>query len=105
MNTEYILTEAFPTNIDGVNCQQAPKYLLKSMEVLGSNGNRFTRNNLITWMRDNLSNTEYIRYTSNIRSENNLRTYWNLAHKYHSNNNNTPHNACIQNFDTFYSEV
>ena len=102
MNTEYILTESFPTNIDEENCQQAPKYLLKGMEELGKNGNRFTRRNLLQWMEENINNPEYIRYTSNIRGINNLKTYWNLAKKYHSDENHTPHNARILNFDTFY---
>ena len=34
MNTEYILTESFPTNIDEENCQQGPKYLLKGTQKI-----------------------------------------------------------------------
>ena len=105
MNTRYKLTREMPNDIDVVHCQPASRYLLKGMEQLGSNGTSFTRKDLIQWMEDNLDDPQYNSYTSNIRSKKNLKNYWNLARMYRSNNNNTPHNARILNFDTFYREV
>ena len=105
MNTQYTITEPFPRDIDNVPCQPVSKYLLAAMREVNNNNNYFTRDDLITWMRENRYNPLYRNYSKGIRSENNLKNHWTNAHKNRSDENHIPHNSRILNIQTFYEPI
>jgi hypothetical protein len=105
MNTHYTITDSFPRDIDNVPCQPTPKFLLTAIREVYNTNNYFTRAEVNTWMIENINNPLYEDYNGGIRSENNLKNYWNNAHKNMNDENHSPHNSRILNFQTFYEPI
>ena len=105
MNTHYTITSSFPRDIDNVPCQPAPKFLLTAIREVYNTNNYFTRNEVNSWMVENMNNPLYENYNSGISSDKNVKKYWNLAHKNLSDQNHTPHNSRILNIQSFYAPL
>ena len=89
------ISRSFPKDIDSVICQPQPKYLLTSMKEVSNIHGYFTRKLLIDWMIENKDNELYRSFNKNVKSNNNITKYWNLAH-------NKNHNARILDFKEYY---
>ena len=74
------ISRSFPKEIDSVICQPQPKYLLTSMKEVSNIHGYFTRKLLIDWMIENKDNEVYRSFNKNVKSNNNITKYWNLAH-------------------------
>ena len=86
-NDTFNLTEIFnETNIDNLNIQEAPKFLLRSMKNIpkDNNGN-FKYSDLLNFMINNHTNKKYYR-GSGIKSEKNIYLYWNYANSHRTAN-------------------
>ena len=77
-------------DIDTINCQEAPKFLLRSMYELSKNGGSFKYIELLNFMKSNYNNELYYK-GHGIRSLKNIDYYWRYA-------KSDFHNARIPNF-------
>jgi hypothetical protein len=87
----------YDTDIDHLNIQEAPKFLLRSMKNVKKDINgHFKYINLVTHMIDNRSNPEYYQGRG-IKSEKNIYLYWNYARSHKTAN--------IPGFERYFIQV
>lgn len=87
----------YDTDIDNLNIQEAPKFLLRSMKnVEKDNNGHFKYINLVTYMIDNCSNREYYQGRG-IRSKKNIYLYWNYAKSHKTAN--------VPGFERYFIQV
>lgn len=81
------------TDIDNLQIQEAPKYLLRCMKQIGNNNIVFTYEDLVLYMKVNKDTILY-KGKNKIKSIKNIENYWNYAKSHKT--------AYIPNFDDYY---
>lgn len=81
------------TDIDNLQIQEAPKYLLRCMKQLGNNNTIFTYEDLVLYMKVNKDTVLY-KGKNKIKSNKNIENYWNYAKSHKT--------AYIPKFDDYY---
>ena len=95
LSQEISLTTEFTKNTpEELNCQPAPKLLLRSMWELGKENKKFTYSTLVNFMIRNKNNRDYYKGRQ-IRSIKNIKKYWDYA-------KDKQHNANIPNFEIYF---
>ena len=98
LNDKFKLTNFFlEQNIDELNIQEAPKFLLRCMKKI-SNNNIFIYKDLLNFMINNCDNEIYYKGERGISSKKNLKYYWKYALS-------TTHSANIPNFELYFYKI
>jgi hypothetical protein len=97
-NDIFKLTQKFDeVNIDDLNIQDAPKFLLRSMKNIKKDKNgHFKYHDLVKFMINNHTNKKYYQGRG-IKSIKNIYLYWNYA--------KTHRTAYIPRFETYFTQV
>ena len=68
-------------NIDDIEAQEASKFMLRCMKgIPKDHDDKFTYENLINFMRDNMNNSDYYKGKYGLKSKSNIWMYWRYAH-------------------------
>ena len=86
-------------DIDEIEAQEAPKFILRCMKGIPKDSNdTFTYGNLLTFMKNNMNNSDYYKGRYGLKSKSNILMYWRYAHS-------NQHSAQIPDIKSYYEFV